>query len=191
MATQPSTREDEQVDEAAADVGKGPKPVLVTEKATGDARRRTPRSADIADWYRNADIGPGMQPILYHEKTTEDSLKRNVQRAEPGISLRKILRRIKRILVAGTTPEEQDTLRRNAEQPNGDARRRTPRSADIADWYRNADIGPGMQPILYHEKTTEDSLKRNLKPPEKRDKKPIAERFSSWLRQRRDRRADP
>ncbi len=84
MAMQPSTSEDEHVDEAAADVGKGPKPVLVTEKATGDARRRTPRSADIADWYRNADIGPGMKPILYHEKTTEDSLKRNLKRPEPA-----------------------------------------------------------------------------------------------------------
>ncbi len=56
--------------------------------------------------------------------------------------------------------------------------------------YERAIIGPGMQPILYHEKVVEDSLKHNVKPTEKKDKKALAERFSSWRQHRQDRRAD-
>ena len=179
MAMQPSTSEDEQVNEAAADVGKGPKPVLVSDENPEEAGERTvPRST--FDW-RKVEVPEGMPPFRLNLKTTEDSLRRNVKLAEPHVSLRKILRRIKRMLGAG-----EDPILVSDENPEEAGERTVPRST--FDW-RKVEVPEGMPPFRLNLKTTEDSLKRNIKPPEKRDKKPIAERFSSWLRQRRGQRA--
>ncbi len=175
MAMPPSISEDaEQVDDALAGAGQETKPFLVTGKAT-EALERDAETSRPPDRYLDAHIPEGMKPFLVPGKATEDSLKRHLEPPDPADeALAGAGQETKPFLVTGKATE---ALERDAE------------TSRPPDRYLDAHIPEGMKPFLVPGKATEDSLRRNVKPAEQKDRKTMADRFSSWLRQWRSRRA--
>ncbi len=177
MAVQPSISEDaEQDEEALAGARKGTKPVLVAEDAAAETSEQSAGSSTVLDRHQLADLPEGMKPFLVTGKITEDSLKRHLQPPDPtDDALAGARKRTKPVLVA------EDAAAETSEQSAG--------SSTVLDRHQLADLPEGMKPFLVTGKITEDSLRRNVKPAVQKDKKGLADRFASWLRQRRSQRA--